>query len=235
MLETAEELAALIAAARRSRLPLSGSKAPWANLTPFEAKAIADALYDQVDAAGSPFWKLGATDEPTQARLGLSSPIFAPLARDSVRVGITSLILDRSSFIRPKFEPEVGVMIERGRLLAMPCVEVADCRFEDWKLPPNGVIADGGLQGEMLFGPPSAPTEVITVDIYHDGELLASGTQTWSTAVERMDILPRNSGASHIATGAMTEMFDCSVGDWIFDFGPLGRICVAVVHTEQGL
>lgn len=199
-----------------------------------EATAIADALYEQVDATGSPFWKLGAIDEPSQARLGLSSPIVAPLARDSVRIGVLSLTLDRRLFIKPKFEPEIGVMIELGRMLAMPCVEVADCRFNDWQLPPNGAIADGGLQGEMLFGLPSVPTEIITVDVFHDGELVASGTQSWSTAVERIDVLPRNSGASHIATGAMTESFDCSVGDWIFDFGPMGRISVAVVQTEQG-
>lgn len=223
-----ETLARLITEARLGRRALEADADEWRHLTPEEAERVAELLYRQWGAEGSRFWKLGAIDEATQARLGVTAPICAPLVPAEVVTDCYDVHLDSSQFIRAKMEPEIGIRVIDGALRAMPCVEVADSRFSDWRLPPGGVIADAALQGSMLFGHEAEADEVVTVRVSLDGEVLGEGEAAWAEAVERLQVLPPGAGASHVATGAMTRLFDVRPGVWEFDFGSLGLLRVSV-------
>lgn len=225
----AEHLASVLDEAKRTRAPLDASTPPWADLDAELAADIGAAFCRLIGADQSPYWKLGAIDEATQARLGLSGPVFAPLDPECVQREAVTVTLDRSLLISPRFEPEIGVARVDGVLLATPCVEIADSRFAGWRLPPWGVVADAGLQGHMLFGPAVVPRDEIDVVVRFDGLEVGRGSGAWTDAIARLDLLPAGTDAACVATGALTTLFDCEPGVWTFDFGPVGELTVSVV------
>lgn len=230
MSHSVEALVEEISEARRLNSPLSADAPQWRSLDRGTAELVASALYERWGAGASPFWKLGAVDAPTQERFGLTGPVFAPLVPSCVRVDASQVTISRDAFVHAKFEAEVGVHVGvDGELNAMACVEIADSRFEGWRLPPFGLLADAALQGMMLFGPEVAPPATpVHVDVFHDGALIASGDQGWSESTARLEVLPHDADATHVATGAVTALFDVTEGEWTFDFGALGRLVVTV-------
>ena len=229
MMPEADHLASVLARARSTVTPVDGTTAPWPDMDAALASEVGASLCRLIGAEGSPYWKLGATDVATQTRLGVPGPLFAPLDPASVRRDVVAATLDRSTMIAPRFEPEIGVMWVDGVIFASPCVEIADCRFSGWRLPPWGVVADATLQGEMLFGPPVAPQDDVEVTVRLDGREIGRGCGTWREAVARLDLLPQEASAALVATGSLTSLFDCEPGVWNFDFGPLGALTVSVV------
>ena len=229
MRDEAERLASILVAARRSVSAVDGSVPPWSELDADLAARIGSAFGRETGATDSPFWKLGATDQATQHRLGVDGPLVAPLDPDAVLSDVESTVIERGSLIDPRFEPEIGVYVDEGAVWATPCVEIADCRFTGWSLPPWGVVADGTLQGRMLFGPPAEPPDVIGVTVRHEGHEVASGEGTWAEAVGRLDLLPSRQSVRMVATGALTPLLPLAPGLWSFGFGPLGEISVRVV------
>lgn len=225
----ADRLAGLLWEARRTGVPLDPSADPWAGLTKARAMLIADALYGRGGASRT--WKLGALDAPTQRKLGITGPVCVPLLRGATSAEVISSVLRRDELVAPKFEAEIGVALDgNGVAYPMPCVEIADCRFTDWRLPPNGMTADLALQGRMLFGPIGIVGCRATVTVVHDGRKVAGGSARWDDeAVERLDLLTDLAEADHVATGSITDLLDCLPGYWEFDFGTLGRIAVTVV------
>lgn len=229
MRDEAERLAGILVEARATATPVDGSLPPWSGLDSGLAYEVGAAFARRIGAEHSPFWKLGAVDALSQQRLGVDGPLFAPLDPDGVTSEVTTSTITLSSLIAPRFEPEIGVLVEDGRLWAMPCVEVADSRFAGWALPPWGVVADGTLQGRMLFGARAEPLEHIRVTVVHDGTEVGRGEGSWTEAAGRLSLLPRDRPARMVATGSLTRLFACAPGDWSFDFGPLGEISVRVI------
>lgn len=229
MSDSISALATAVTQARATHTALDGSQSPWSELDLAAAVAVSDEVLDAIGATGSPFWKLGAVDEPTQVRLGLPGPISAPLVPGAVTCDVVRTTVRLAELLKPKFEPEIGVRIVDGQLFAMPCVEVADSRFAGWRLPPFGVIADAALQGQMLFGLPVPAPESVTVTVSHEGDVKAVGSGDWSDASARLVLIDTDAAPTHVATGSLTPLFDCEPGLWTFDFGPLGRIDVDVV------
>ena len=223
------ELALALQQARATRVALDGQTQAWSNLTEERATAIGAMFCAAIGAADSPFWKLGATDAATQERLGVDRPLFAPLAPDSVHADVTSVVIDSSSFIAPRFEAEIGVAVGPERMQITMCVEVADSRFAGWRLLPWAIVADATLQGAMFFGPPAEPVDRVTVTVRHNGSEVGSGEGSWSDAVARLSMLPADRAHELVATGSLTRLFDCEPGDWEFDFGPLGTLSITVV------
>ena len=226
----AEVLAAILIEARKSNKPVDGNQMPWTDLNEDLARQVGLEFASGVGATESSYWKLGAIDEPTQRQLGVSGSLFAQLDANAVSLDVTSAVLELSSLIAPKFEPEIGVHVDQdGILWAMPCVEIADCRFKGWKLPCCGVLADGVLQGRMLFGPPVDSIGVVNVTVTHDGRELSQGTGSWKESVDRLGLLPSDKPVTAVATGALTALNDCAIGLWTFDFAALGKISVRVI------
>ena len=225
----AERLASILVDARNCVTSVDGSDPIWRDLDADLAARVGAAFARQVGATGSPLWKLGAVDEATQRRLGVEGPLFAQLPLESVSSDVTAAAVDLCTLVAPRFEAEIGVLIEDGVLRAMPCVEVADSRFTGWSLPPWGVVADGTLQGRMLFGPATDPFADIEVTVRLDGEELGHGAGSWAEAAGRLNILPPDQPVRMVATGSLTALYPCTPGSWSFDFGPLGEISVRVV------
>ena len=129
--------------------------------------------------------------------------------------------------MQPKLEAEIGILLVDGEAWLAPCVEVADCRFGAWAVPPACAVADFGLQGAMLFGAAVAPIPRVGVTVSCDGSPVAEGAGDFSDAVERLAMVPGRLGRSvHIATGSITPMLPATAGVWEFDFGPVGRLVV---------
>ncbi len=221
-----ERLADLLWIARQSRTALNAQTSPWTELTESAAGAIAEALYRRAGRSRS--WKLGAIDPDTQRRFGISGPVCMPLLLGATEADVVDISLRRGDFIAPRFEAEIGIIIDRGIAFGVPCVEVADSRFERWHLPPFGMTADLGLQSKMFFGKRGEVKPETDVIVEHNGECVAVGSANWAQTLATLGLLPAGEIVEHVATGSITPPLECSSGVWCFDFGALGRITVLV-------
>ena len=106
--------------------------------------------------------------------------------------------------MQPKLEAEIGILLVDGEAWLAPCVEVADCRFGAWAVPPACAVADFGLQGAMLFGAAVAPIPRVGVTVSCDGSPVAEGAGDFSDAVERLAMVPGRLGP----LGAHRHRFD---------------------------
>lgn len=225
----ADPLAGWLWEARRTGHPAPPA-AQWPELTATRAAALAEQLYDRVVAEGDrrTGWKFGAFGSAAQRAFGIDGPVVAPTMSSWTWTGATSYELDLSGLVSPRLEAEVGVYVDGGgdRWL-VPCVEVADCRFPAWDLPPRGVIADFGLQGAMVYGQPVRPVSEVSVAVHHRGKRLQGGAARWASVVESLDLVPSEAvldGGSYIATGSITAPLPVRRGPWTFDFGRVGSL-----------
>lgn len=221
-----ERLADLLCAGRRTTNAVDPHMKPWLGLTAPLAQEIAEVLYQR--AGTSRAWKLGALDTLTQRRLGLSGPVCIPLLDGAIETDVRETVVRLADLVAPRFEAEIGIVFDGEALLGVPCVEVADCRFADWELPPFGMTVDLALQGRMIFGLPGDIQPEIEVVVTRDDEPVVSGRGSWVQAVARLSLLPDRSSVDQVATGSITAMLDCWPGRWDFNFGALGGITVTV-------
>ena len=228
-----EELAERLWVARQRAQPLAVD-GNWLGVDHRKALEIADLLYRRCAVPPDPrevaAWKLGALDEPTQSRLGLPGPLFAPVLPDRLHTDVTSLPVRLAELVDPKLEAEIGIRLDADGMRLAPCVEIADCRFAGWALPPGGAPADFGLQGSMVFGPVVEPDAEVQVEVRRDGETVGAGGGTWAEAAARLSLLPAAlAPGALVATGSITAMFPAARGRWEFDFGPVGTLVLDLV------
>ncbi len=224
--EEIDQRANLLWQARRTRNVLDPQDVPWSTLTAASANQIGERLYQR--GGRSRTWKLGAFDGETQHRLGLSGPVCLPMLDRSTETDVRSTSLRLKDLVAPRFEVEIGIILAGDGIIGVPCVEIADCRFADWRLPPFGMTVELGLQGRMVFGLPGQVDRDVQVTVSRDDKFLVSGSAGWHQAVSRLDLLANRSDADHVATGSITEMLDCVPGRWRFDFGVMGDIVITV-------
>jgi 2-keto-4-pentenoate hydratase len=106
-------------------------------------------------------YKVGATNQTVQKRLGLDGPVFGRVLEGTVLSGP----LDADRAISPKLEPEIVFVVEKPLSGAVtptqvraatrgvvPVVELADSRVEDWGASPGGIVADNALARAVGFG-----------------------------------------------------------------------------------
>ena len=202
----------------------------WAGLTLDRARQINEQLFGRLDGDGAePPGSSARSTQPRNRRLGLSEPLVCRVLPDRLHVGAGEVRLDLARLVRPKFEPEIGIRVQGESLRLVACVEVADCRFVDWQLPPCAAIADFGLQGEMIFGSDTVPIKDVHVSVRRDGVEQAAAVGSWSDAVEKLALLPpARPDEFLVATGALTPLLDATPGRWEFDFRDVGRLTVVV-------
>ena len=223
-----EELAERLWVARQRAQPLAVD-GNWLGVDHRKALEIADLLYRRCSVPPDPrevaAWKLGALDEPTQSRLGLPGPLFAPVLPDRLHTDVTALPVRMAELVDPKLEAEIGIRLDADGMRLAPCVEISDCRFAGWALPPGGAPADFGLQGSMVFGPVVEPVAEVHVEVRRDGQTVGAGGGTWAEAAARLSLLPAAlAPGALVATGSITAMFPAARGRWEFDFGPAGTL-----------
>lgn len=223
-----DRLAELLWAARVAATKLSPSP-DWASLTPERARRINELLVARVVGEGRAAWKMGAFDEETRLRLGLDEPLVSAVLPDRLHVGVDDVRLDLAGLVQPKLEPEIGISVDGEGVRITPCVEVADCRFPSWQLPPAAAVADFGLQGAMIFGHAASPVLDVQVTVRRNGEPVTVATGSWSESVTRLDLLPPTRPASyHVATGALTPLLDATPGRWQFEFRDIGTVTLVL-------
>lgn len=220
----ADPLAAMLWNAREGGTVLDDAR-PWSGLSAGRAAAISSELYHCTGSSAPAAWKMGAFDRSTQERLVLDGPMLAPVLTDGLHLDATEVSIEFSRFSQPKLEAELGVRLTEQGLRLMPCVEIADCRFDGWKVPARAAVADFALQGAMLFGVEVDPIPSISVEVRHDGGWIAAASGTWDAAVSRLGIMPQSTRHdAYVATGAMTALVPAGRGRWEFNFGTAGRI-----------
>ena len=226
---TVDALATALWEARQASRPVSAAL-EWDALSAGRAAEIGQALYRRVTSEAPVAWKMGAFDEEARRRLGLPGALVQAVLPDRLHTDVTRLELRIDDFVQPKLEAEIGVRVDAsGATWFVPCVEVADCRFEGWETPPLAALADFGLQGAMVFGFPVAAPETIHVRVGRDGEDIASASASWDQALERLSHLPETRRSDvYVATGSITPMFPVEPGDWEFEFADLGSLTLSL-------
>jgi len=186
-----EELAERLWVARQRAQPLAVD-GNWLGVDHRTALEIADLLYRRCSVPPDPrevaAWKLGALDEPTQSRLGLPGPLFAPVLPDRLHTDVTALPVRLAELVDPKLEAEIGIRLDADGMRLAPCVEIADCRFAGWALPPGGAPADFGLQGSMVFGPVVEPVAEVHVEVRRDGLTVGAGGESLTLTAAHVNV-----------------------------------------------
>lgn len=218
--------------ARRDAVALSQDDPLWSGgLTLVDAALVARRLYTRELGPEPPTaWKLGALDVATQIKFGLDQPLVAPVLTDRLQCDATTVSLRREDFIAPKIEVEVGIQVGPHGMRAVPCMELIDTRLSQWLLPPAIALADFGLQGAMVFGRPGTPPEHVTVRLWHDGDLIATATQSWHDSTARLGLLSghQSDALYTVATGSITPLVTAVRGVWEADFDGLGALKVII-------
>ncbi len=222
----ADPLAALLWDTRERGTVIDDAR-PWSGLSAQRATAISSELYHCTRSSAPAAWKMGAFDRSTQERLVLDGPMLAPVLADGLHLDATEVLIEITRFSQPKLEAELGIRLTEQGVRLMPCVEIADCRFDGWKVPPRAAVADFGLQGAMIFGLEVDPVPTVSVEVRHDGVRIDAAACSWDDAVSRLGIMPSSTQHdTYVATGAMTQLVPTRRGRWEFDFGAAGRLDV---------
>lgn len=114
--------------------------------------------------------KLGFTSAAMRAAMGVDEPNFGWLT-DQMVLPDGRVVLDE--LIHPKVEPEIAFLLDTdlpkpvttaavlaGTRAVMPCLEIVDSRFVDFRFGPLDNIADNSSAGRVALGDPVAPDDL---------------------------------------------------------------------------
>lgn len=198
------------------------------------AAVVADSLYAALRRAGARQigWKLGATEAAVQAALGADAPFAAPVYSTTLVAGGGPVSL--GDLLAPRLEAEIAFRVVGDVPIALPCLELADCRVRGWEVSIAGAIADFGLQGRILFGAPAAhPPDLVEVVVTHDGAEVQRGSRRLTDALAGLELVRAAAGFAAldgltIATGSIGAAIPLEPGHWRADFGALGALTLRV-------
>ncbi|WP_425640769.1 2-keto-4-pentenoate hydratase [Marinomonas gallaica] len=117
---------------------------------------------NEQDQNGLTGWKVALSSKPALTRFSLQEPIYAPLFHSNALTGV----LSKDRVIAPKIESEIAFIlgadltdshVSDEQIIAaikwmVPAIEVADCRFQNWKFDINHFVADGAAAGFYQLG-----------------------------------------------------------------------------------
>jgi 2-keto-4-pentenoate hydratase len=132
-------------------------------------------------------WKLGYTSEAMRRQMGIADPNFGPLTDAMV---LESDATVPATLLQPRVEPEIGLMFGRdlhgpttvddvldAAAYAFAVLEVVDSVYTDYRFRIEDNTADGSSAAHVVVGPrlpDLSSLATTTVDLYRNGELLAS-------------------------------------------------------------
>jgi 2-oxo-3-hexenedioate decarboxylase len=190
-----DALANELSQARVSGLVVEAPSTRTSDFSIVDGYAVGRLLHDRRIASGDvpAGLKLGFTNETIWAGLGLDSPFWSPIYRDTVLdAGVVSV----DGFVAPRIEPEIvlgfgadlGVGASRDEIAAAVewaalGLEVVHCHFAAWRMAPADAIADGGLHGVLVVGDrvrvdgsDADRLNEMIVRLYHQDEIVESGS-----------------------------------------------------------
>jgi 2-oxo-3-hexenedioate decarboxylase len=115
--------------------------------------------------------KIGFTNRAILEQYGVFEPIFGYMYDQtmSCTAGPTAT-LSLDGLVQPRIEPEIIFKLRgrppstRDQLELLSCVEwyahgfeIVQCHFADWEFKAVDTVADGGLHGRYIVGPPVIP------------------------------------------------------------------------------
>ncbi len=143
--------------------------------------------------------KLGFTNRALWEQLGVDAPFWSFVYDSTVlfaNAGDGHVAIDRMA--QPRLEPELAVhfasappaLADAAELLECidwiaPAIEIVQCHFPDWRFRTQDAIADFGVHGALVVGPPTAigaledPLRSLaefTIVLKRDGEAVAVGS-----------------------------------------------------------
>jgi len=180
-------------------------------------------------------WKLGFTNKALWSRLGLDSPFYARVYRETLCVGSVAA----SELVQPRVEPEVVLGVEAdlskeadAETIAASIewvaagLEVVQCHFDDWRMTPAEAVADAGLHAALAIGRRTKVDDAevrrlstATCSLVCDGDLVATGRGTdvlggpFDALRWLVEALPDGLKAGEVvSTGTLTQAFPIKPG-----------------------
>ncbi len=223
-----------------------------ADLTPADAYAVQERglqlrLLDGERVIGG---KLGFTSRAMQRAMNVHHPNYGWLT-DAMLIhdGIAPL----DSLIHPKVEPEIAFLLGEdlrppvsvtdvlsATAAVLPCLEIVDSRYLDFRFGPLDNIADNSSAGMVLLGSPSSPAglDLAVLGVVVESGGVLHGTATGAAALDHPaaavawmannNHTGRRLEAGHlIISGGLTSPVDLVVGSVVTaDFDRIGSITV---------
>lgn len=195
--------------------------------------------------------KLGFTSRAMQRAMDVHQPNYGWLTDAML---IHDRMLDRDDLIHPKVEPEIAFLLGRDLVppvavhdvwlataAVLPCLEVVDSRYEDFRFLPLDNIADNSSAGKVVLGDPVVPDGIdlslVGCAVWADGRLFdtaagAAALDDPAAAVAWMaNHAPQPLRAGHVViSGGLTSPVDLDRGTVVTaTFDRLGTVELAVV------
>jgi 2-keto-4-pentenoate hydratase len=248
------ELAAVLADAERSRVPITPLTTAHPDIDVVDAYEIQlinirARLDDGARVIGH---KVGLSSEAMQKMMGVDEPDYGHLLAD-MEV-FEDVPVDTARFLYPRVEVEVGFILaddlpgagctEDDVLAATaafaPSIELIDTRIRDWKIALCDTIADNASSAGWVLGPQRVSPKDIdikTIDavLTRNGELVAEGRSdaVLGNPVTAVAWLARKvdsfgvrlKAGDIVLPGSCTRAIDARPGDnFVADFAGLGSV-----------
>jgi 2-keto-4-pentenoate hydratase len=248
------ELAAVLADAERSRVPITPLTTAHPDIDVVDAYEIQlinirARLDDGARVIGH---KVGLSSEAMQKMMGVDEPDYGHLLAD-MEV-FEDVPVDTSKFLFPRVEVEVGFILaedlpgagctEDDVLAATaayaPSIELIDTRIRDWKIALCDTIADNASSAGWVLGPQRVSPKDIdikTIDavLTRNGEVVAEGRSdaVLGNPVTAVAWLARKvdsfgvrlKAGDIVLPGSCTRAIDARPGDkFVADFAGLGPV-----------
>ena len=248
------ELAAVLADAERSRVPITPLTTAHPDIDVVDAYEIQlinirARLDDGARVIGH---KVGLSSEAMQQMMGVDEPDYGHLLAD-MEV-FEDVPVDTSKFLFPRVEVEVGFILaddlpgagctEDDVLAATaafaPSIELIDTRIRDWKIALCDTIADNASSAGWVLGPQRVSPKDIdikTIDavLTRNGEVVAEGRSdaVLGNPVTAVAWLARKvdsfgvrlKAGDIVLPGSCTRAIDARPGDsFVADFAGLGSV-----------
>jgi 2-keto-4-pentenoate hydratase len=252
--QTRDELAADLAQAERSRVPIAPLTDSNAGIDVVDAYEIQLINIRQRVAEGARVvgHKVGLSSEAMQKMMGVDEPDYGHLL-DEMQV-FQDRPVQAGRYLYPRVEVEVGFVLaadlpgarctEEDVLAATaafaPAIELIDTRITDWKIKLCDTIADnassaGWVLGEARVSPKDIDIKTIDAVLTRNGEVVAKGRSdaVLGNPVTAVAWLARKvesfgvrlKAGDIVLPGSCTKAIDARPGDdFVADFEGLGSV-----------
>ncbi|MBO38303.1 MAG: hydratase [Rhodospirillaceae bacterium] len=208
----------------------------------------------KLDGAFAMGWKVAATNEKTQAMLGISKP-FAGLLPNTA-LSLSPIDIPAGTFVNPALEGEFAVLLGsdlpkttepydaesamEAVVAVIPAIEIVDSRIGDRKAAGEKTLIAAGTVAGLVLGIPCTEWRNLTlsahrVSLYIDNELKGEGdgsmvlgnpfnSLAWLANL-CVDLGRPLTGGQIITLGTCTGLAPITLGSGsVVDFGLLGKI-----------
>lgn len=192
--ERADELAAGLYEARRTRVPVPPLTDADPDLTLEDGYLVQQGVVRRYLDDGDRVvgYKLGLTSHPMQQLLGVDSPDFAPVMASHVLTD--GAAVEAAAYLAPRLEAEIALVLGaelsgpdctpldvlRATDAVVAALELVDSRVADWRIKLADTVADMASSGAIVLGSRGVPVADVDLGVLgmvftRGGEVVATG------------------------------------------------------------